>query len=266
MSLFLSEIRRYPIKSCRGESLLSASLDDLGIEGDRRWMLVDANGDFLSIREVPRMTLIQAKILHGQLLLRWPGQGFHSPEFSTQAITVQVWKDQVQAWEDISGLSQKISEFLDTPCRLVFMPLDSKRKVEAENLLNTHHTALSDGYPLMLLSEASLSDLNTRLENPVTMERFRPNLVVSGAQAFEEDRWKRIRIGEIEFEVVKPCPRCSIPTVDPETGEMGIEPMKTLASYRSQDHKVLFGQNMVHYGVGTVKVGYGIEVLEWHFE
>ena len=158
--------------------------------------------------------------------------------------------------------SNWFSSFLNTPARLVYFPDDEQRQVDLDYAQAGDVTAFSDGFPYLLISQASLDDLNSRLQAPVEMNRFRTNLVVTGNKAFAEDQWKRMRIGNIEFELVKPCSRCTIPSIDPLTAAKTAEPVKTLASYRLRENKIFFGQNLIARGSGLLELGMPVEILE----
>lgn len=264
--LQLSELWRFPVKSMRGARAQQFMLDARGLQGDRAWMLVDSEGHFLTQRQLPRMTLIKAETLDAGVRLQIPGQAplsvRHAPERPAQGnIPVQVWRDQCLADCVEPEVDQALSDFLGQSCRLVRLPKSSVRSVDPNYAQPEDQVGFADGFPLLLISQASLDDLNQRLESPISMERFRPNLVVSGCEPFAEDQWRRIRIGGIEFRVVKPCSRCSIPGVDPDTGERSKEPTRTLATYRQRDHQVYFGQNLLHDSTGQLEVGMPVEVL-----
>ena len=178
---------------------------------------------------------------------------------------VQIWNSTVKAEFYPQEIHKWFTGAIGSECRLVSMPETTKRIVNPEYAVRKLQDTVSfaDGYPFLLIGEGSLADLNTRLESPVPMNRFRPNLVVAGSAAFEEDTWKRIRIGATEFHVVKPCARCVITTVDQEKGEKGKEPLKTLSEYRNQNGNVLFGQNLIaETAGGTVRVGDDVKILE----
>jgi uncharacterized protein YcbX len=176
---------------------------------------------------------------------------------------VEVWGDECKAIPASPAAHEWMSQYLGMDCRVVYMPEDSIRLVNPKYAIApTDHVSFADGFPFLLISQASLDDLNQRLETPLPMNRFRPNFVVSGCTSFAEDTWKRIRIGTMEFHLVKPCARCIVTTVDQQTADRGQEPLRTLAQYRMQDGKILFGQNLVAVGVGQVSVGDAVEVLE----
>lgn len=161
--------------------------------------------------------------------------------------------DEAAAW---------LSRFLEMECRLVFFPEDEIRQVDPTYARSGDRTAFSDGFPVLLISQASLDDLNRRLKTPVAMRRFRPNLVVSGCEPFAEDGWKQIRVGEVTFRVVKPCSRCVIPNIDPDTAEKSAEPTRTLSGFRRRENKIFFGQNLIADGMGKLELGMPVEVLE----
>ncbi len=261
--LKLSALYRYPVKSLRGETFDAIAVTPRGLAHDREWMLVDANGKFLTQRQQPRMSLIDTYVAdRGGLRLRAPGM----PELaldgdSVARIEVTVWNDRVTAATVDAAADAWFSEFLGVRCRLVHFPSDSRRAVDPGYASADDEVGFADGFPFLLISQASLDELNTRLGEPVPMRRFRPNLVIDGCDPFAEDGWRRIRIGDVGFRVVKPCSRCIIPTIDPATGERHAEPLRTLMSYRKRDNKVYFGQNLIHDGVGQLAVGMPVEVL-----
>jgi hypothetical protein len=173
-----------------------------------------------------------------------------------------VWDDAVDAISAGDEAQKWFSAYLDIPSRLVFMPENSIRRVEPDYDIHNDIVSFADGFPLLLISQHSLDDLNNRLVTPVPMNRFRPNVVVKGSGAFAEDRWKKIRIGTMLFYVVKPCSRCITTTVDQETGIQGKEPLATLSRYRKVDGNVLFGQNLIPESIGTINVGDCVEIVE----
>lgn len=259
----LSGLFRYPVKSLYGETFERLDIGPRGPLYDRHWMVVDAGGKFLTQRQLPRMTLIRTRLdATNDLYLAAPGM----PELavgppSSQPVLVRVWGDEVTAVAASAPINAWLSEFLETDCRLVSLPDASRRPVDPHYASADDQVGFADGFPLLLISQGSLDELNSRLTSPVPMRRFRPNLVVSGCAAFAEDDWRRIRIGDILFEVVKPCSRCVIPTIDTETAERGREPLQTLMSYRKRDNKIYFGQNLIHRGQGALQIGMTVEVL-----
>ena len=259
VNLAISALYLHPIKSCAGIAVREALLIETGLEFDRAWMVVDAQGRFLTQRELPRMALIVPTLKHTELVLRAPGMlALHLALDAVEAPTrVTVWKDEVAAYDMGDLAAQWFSDFLGQPCRLARFDPEQKRlsnkqwtgDIDAEN-------AFSDGYPVLVTSDASLADLNERLAKrgaaPVAMNRFRPNLVLSGLDAYGEDHLDEIRFdtpeGELVLKLVKPCSRCTIPSVDPATGEQGHEPSDTLATYRADarlDGAITFAMNAV---------------------
>ncbi len=265
MTIRLSQLYIYPVKSMAGIPLEASELDDMGLKYDRRWMLVDSQGRFMTQRTHPQMVLIRPTILDGRLLLTGSkGESVEVPgiEHAEERMSVQVWKDQVKAHRLSSAIDAWLSREIGDPCHLVFIADDEIRQCDPAYAKEGDRTGFSDGFPLLLISEASLDLLNEKLDAPVDMIRFRPNLVVAGCHAHAEDNWREISIGDIRFRIVKPCSRCPIPTVNPETGRKeGPEPLKTLMSYRRRDNKVWFGQNMVHEGKGLLQTSQQVEIL-----
>jgi len=262
----LTQINVYPVKSLGGLSVTKADVEPRGLRHDRRWMLVDRKGRFLTQRALPRMALVSACLTAGGLTLAAPGMEPLTVPFEPQAParrqSVQVWATVCEAAPVGEQTDGWFAEFLGVPCRLVFMPDDTRRPVNPNHAAGEGIVSFADGYPLLLLGEASLDDLNARLASPLPMNRFRPNLVVSGVPAYAEDEWTRVRIGSALFHGVKSCDRCGLITVDQETGEAaGPEPLRTLAAYRTKDQKVLFGRLLIPEGAGAVHVGDAVEVL-----
>lgn len=261
----LSGIWVYPIKSAGGIPVRAWEADERGLKHDRRWMLVDGSGRFLSQRTIPRMALIKPRITSDALVVEAPGASLLElplePE-GGERVLASVWRDTVEVLPAGRDADRWFGGFLGFPCRLVHLPEDSVRRVDPDYGRPGDRVSLADGYPFLLISEGSLAGLNGRLENPVPMDRFRPNLVVRGCGPFAEDGWRRIRIGSMGFRVVKPCSRCTVPTVDQSTAEAGKEPLRTLARFRKVGGKVLFGQNLIHDAPGRLSVGDRLEVLE----
>lgn len=262
----LAAIHCYPVKSCRGVALSRAELDSLGVRHDRAWMVVDEDGRFVTQREAPRLALVGTAFEGGALRLgapslpplRLPLDGRPGP-----LREVRVWRHAEPAVDQGDEAADWFGAHLGQPVRLVRLAPDHRRRVNPERFPGEAYTAFSDGYPLLLLSTASLAELNRRLETPLGMERFRPNLVVEGCAPHAEDAWRRVRIGAVELALVKDCPRCVVTTVDPATGRRaGSDPLRTLARYRRRKDEVLFGRNAVHLAPGTLRVGDAVEVLE----
>lgn len=262
------ELHTYPIKSCGGLSHSAIEFDDRGPLWDRRWMLVEPDGMFVTQRELPRLALIQPAFEGDQMRLTAPDMSklcipLQPP--SAPSRTVQVWQSICQAWDEGGKAAEWFSDFLKVAVRLVRIADDFQRVIDTEHSrLSTRervHTAFADGYPVLIASEESLAELNRRLSErgaaPVPMNRFRPNIVVAGSAAFAEDHWRTVQIGSLTLDVVKLCIRCAIPTVDQQTGEIPDvkEPTATLNTFRKQEGKVMFAQNAIHRESGIVRIG-----------
>ncbi len=263
--LVLSALYRYPVKSLRGQSCERLALGPRGPLHDREWMLVDAEGRFLTQRQMPRMALVDTELTDDALVLRAPGM----PELRVrreaggERLPVQIWNDRCEAEAVGAEADAWLGEFLETECRLVHFPDDAVRQVDPSYARPGEQVGFADGFPLLLISQGSLDLLNRKLPEPVPMRRFRPNLVVRGCEPHAEDRWRRIRIGDIELRVVKPCSRCPIPGIDPDTGERRGRVLETLMTYRrGEDNKIYFGQNVLHDAEGELAVGMPVEILE----
>ena len=262
----LSQITIYPIKSTAGIHLNHSLVEEKGLVFDRRFVLVDLKGKFITARTQPKLALVHSAISEQGFHVRAPnmqGLEINKNEFGHLYLEVEIWGTKVQGQWCHKNYDTWFSDYLDQPCRLLFFGEQSERLVKG------HETQVSfaDGYPLLLISEASLNDLNARADEAVTMTQFRPNLVVKGCAAFAEDRWKTIRIGEVKFAVVKPCSRCIFTTIDPITGEKSAlnEPLNTLQKYRKgADGQVYFGQNLVALNSGKISVFDTVQVLEYH--
>jgi uncharacterized protein YcbX len=261
---FLSGLYVYPIKSMGGIPLETSEVDERGLRRDRRWMLVDEENVFISQRELPRMALIGAEIGLDALIVVAPGMpSLHVPFdlLDGKLIRARIWDDVVQALPVGDDADRWFGEFLGVRCRLVHLPDGSVRPVDPHYGRAGDQVGLADGFPFLLISEASLADLNSRLEEPLPMNRFRPSLVVGGCEPFAEDGWSQVRIGQLTFRVVTPCARCAITTVDQKTAATGKEPLRTLARYRKVESEVFFGQNLAHEATGTLRTGDPVEIL-----
>jgi len=255
----LSEIYIYPVKGCRAIPLQRAEVTRRGLAGDRRYLVVDKLNAYLTQREFPRLALIRPDLRADGLNLGAPGMPpLHtsSPD-SGRSFDVQIWDDRVSAVGVSEEADAWLSEFLGTSCRLVYMPETSVRPVEAEYSKAGDHVSFADAYPLLLLSEEAVRELNRRKESPVPMNRFRPNLVMRGTTPFEEDRWPGLTVGSVRFRSPKPCARCVVVTVDQDTGikEPRSDTLRALAAFRTVGQKVIFGQNLIPEHEGWVAVG-----------
>jgi uncharacterized protein YcbX len=261
----VSALHVYPIKSCRGLDLKAVRFDALGPLYDRRFMLVDDNGAFLTQRVLPRMALIEARLGPTSLQVsapQMPALKVAMTQRDAKRIEVAVWDHRGEAEDAGGNAAEWFSQFLERSCRLVRFPEDAVRAVDESYAKAPARVGFADAFPVLLLSEASLEDLNSRMKQKLPMNRFRPNVVVRGCEPYAEDGWKRLRIGDLVLHVVKPCTRCTIPSVDQLTGRRSEDPNVTLATYRQRDNAVLFGQNCVHEGPGSLRIGDEVEVLD----
>lgn len=264
--MHLAEIHVYPVKSARGIALERSDVLAGGLRHDRRFMFVDAHGKFITQREHPRLALVTTAIDGDALLLGAEASAVRVPLHPERGTHrhVKVWHDAVDAIEVAAEASAMVSSFLGAHCTLVFMQDHVVRPVDPRYALASDRVGFADGFPVLLASRASLAELNGRLEQPVPMNRFRPNLVVEGGAAFDEDRHERAVVGALTFRMPKRCARCTITTVDQVTAEVGAEPLRTLARYRREGNNVYFAQNLVPDAEGLVAVGdvvsYGDEV------
>jgi uncharacterized protein YcbX len=266
--LRVSQLFIYPIKSLGGVEVVSARVTDRGLAHDRRWMLVDSNNRFLSQRELAEMALLKVNITADGLLVSYHKTGakllipFEPQTIQTGEFTI--WDDTCTGVYVGAFADEWFSEMLNIDCRLVYMPDEWERLVdpEAKYVQDKKLTSFSDAYPFLMIGQSSLDDLNQRLEHPIPMDRFRTNIVFTGAEAYAEDTMAQFTIGGIEFAGSKLCARCNIPTIDQQTGIAAKEPTRTLAQYRRNNNKVYFGQNLVHTGEGIISVGDKIEVTQ----
>ena len=323
MSISISELNIYPVKSCRGFRVHSAIVTKRGFTYDRAWMVVDERNQFITQRTHPAMALIEPEVLdratemplldqstcssasaeakaepvsaeakaepvsaeakampvsaaqptvmqhpYEQVMLKFSAPNMPSlatyPDPRGQSSLVTVWDDTCQAIDEGDEVAAWLSTYLKISCRLVRMADDWVRRVDPQYGGEQDQVGFADGYPFLLISAGSLDDLNGRLEQALPMNRFRPNIVVSGCPAFAEDTWRLAKMGACEFRVVKPCDRCVITTTDQETGRRGQEPLKTLARYRNSANKVLFGQNLIPETAGLMRVGDPVHVLSYN--
>ncbi|MEP0073629.1 MAG: MOSC domain-containing protein [Marinomonas sp.] len=268
MTYSLSQLIIYPIKSIHGIALQASQVNEVGLLGDRRYMLVTPDGDFITGREHPTLTLIKAKQLDDN---SW---GLSHPSTDTELTLNQanlsddhkgvvIWEEYLQGQVTKSEVNAWFSSIIDKPVELVFFGDKSERFTSRKP---DAPVAFADGYPFLLTTQASLDDLNASCPEHIQMAQFRPNLVVQGNTPFEEDSWKRIKIGEVEFENVKPCERCIFTTLNPDTAEKlkKGEPLKTLGKFRLQTGKgINFGINLVALNIGTIHLNDKVEILEY---
>jgi uncharacterized protein YcbX len=249
----------YPIKSCSGSFIERAVIGSRGFVHDREFMIVDREGLFLTQREIPKLSLVKPEIKDGQVHLSAPGMPALEMEINTSGkadLEVTVWHDSCRAIDQGDKVANWLSDFISRTCRLVRLKDDFVRPVEKNYAKRvSDQVGFADGFPFLLIGQSSLDDLNRRLPTPLPMNRFRPNIVISGSSAFAEDEWKKIKIADVEFDLVKPCTRCVITCVNQSTSEVSKEPLKTLATFRQFGGKIHFGQNLVHANCGNLSVG-----------
>lgn len=261
----LTGINRYPVKSCRGHALDAATVEPWGLAGDRRWMLVDDDGVAVTARKYPRMVLITPHQHDDGLLVEAAGAAILAVPFpqDRQPVDVRVWASTVAAVPADDEAHAWFSAVVGTSVRLVYLGDPTRRHTDPLHGLETDVVSLADGYPLLLANEESLAALNELCPEHLVMTRFRPNVVVADVPAWDEDGWRRVRVGDATFRVVKACGRCVLTTVDPDTGVKGPEPLRTLARHRRWDGKTWFGVNLVPDTPGAVlRVGDPVEVLD----
>jgi uncharacterized protein YcbX len=252
-SLEVSGLYVYPVKACRGLAVSHARVTDRGLEHDRRWMVVDAQGSFVSQRERSELALVNVAFAEAGYLLDAPGKrqlSLPTTLASGERVAASVWGSNV--WGHAHAEAGRwFSELLAEECRVLYMPEASRRPVSNQSAL----VSFADGYPLLLISEASLEELNRRSSEPMSMARFRPNLVVSGGPPHFEDSLEHFVVGSVRFAAPKLCDRCVVTTIDPETGLAGREPLRTLSTYRRWDGKVWFGTNLIAENEGVLELG-----------
>ncbi|MGW2404920.1 MULTISPECIES: MOSC domain-containing protein [unclassified Streptomyces] len=269
----LQSIHLYPVKSIAGSGPGEAVVEPWGLAGDRRWLLVDAERRQITQRQQPTLALAHAEELPGGgLRLTAPGKEpltVEVPEY-TGTLPVEVWRDVVEAVPAGTAAAEWFSAYLGVECRLMYLDLPEKRRpVDPEYSAPGDTVSFADGFPLLLTTTSSLDALNSLIaqgdhadEGPLPMNRFRPNVVVDGTAPWAEDDWRRVRIGEVVFQIVKPCSRCVVTTTDQLTAERGKEPLRTLARHRRFGDRLVFGQNLIPRGVGTIRVGDPFEILD----
>lgn len=259
----LSEIYIYPVKSLAGINVLNWPVTEKGLLHDRKWMLIDSNNHFLSQRRLPKMALIKTEIANEELILSSKTSGCISiplyPEDGDQ-INTTIWHDQCLAKTTSKIADQWLSDFLNIECKLVYQPDETVRPVDPDYSIASDKVNFSDGFPFLIVSQASLDALNQVLHSQISIHRFRPNLVISNCDSYAEDGWREISINSIKFRLPKPCSRCSVPTIDLETAQTNKEPLATLNRLRKWNKQVFFGQNALHNNTGVLSVDNLVEI------
>ncbi|MFK8011773.1 MAG: MOSC domain-containing protein [Marinicellaceae bacterium] len=244
----ISELYIYPVKSLAGISLNSSKLSPTGLSNDRRWLIVDENGQFMSQREFAKMATIKTAFKDDKLVLSHLESSITVPKSQPKnKVKVTVWKDTLQASHICPNVDQWLSSILKKPCQLVYMENNDHRQIDPDYAQDKQHVSFADAFPLLVISQASLDDLNSRLESKINMNRFRPNMVVTGTSAFAEDNWQDLTINKVKMKAVKMCSRCIMPSINQETGRQDqVKMLATLNQYRKIDKKIKFGQNLMY--------------------
>lgn len=281
MAIRVTGLYRYPVKSCRGERLETAAVEPWGLAGDRRWMLVDDDGRVVTARDYPSLVLVTSSADDSNNVLRLqapdlPGLATPVPGADgvpAELVPVTVGASSLVAAQAGDEAAEWFTKIIGTPARLVYLDDPTRRAPNPEFSRDTDRVSFADGYPLLLTTEQSLAQLNDWIfegphaaEGPLPMTRFRPNVIVAGAEAWAEDRWRGIRIGDVRFRVAKASDRCLFTTIDPDTAVKGKEPLVTLARHRRWDGKIWFGVNLIPDipepgGASTLSVEGAVEVL-----
>ena len=262
--LIVSSLSIYPVKSARGVSLKSMRLNSMGPECDRRWMVIDNSGAFVTQRKVPKMSQINIELIKSGIRLSADGFSscFVTRQDKERVLTSSVWGAEVEGHDCGDDVALWLSDFLSKDCRLIYMPDNFKREVDNNFARNQELLAFADGFPLLICSQASLDDFNNKLGYKISMNRFRPNIVISGNQAYAEDHWHTIAINGIEFSLVKPCSRCIIPSINPQTGVKEMAVNDALQAHRRRGQDTFFGQNALYNKLGTIQIGDEVKIVK----
>lgn len=267
--LQISELFIYPIKSLGGISVQNAVVTSRGLQHDRRLMLVNEHGHFITQREFPQMALLKATVAIDGITVNHHSNGSIVIPFNDDRKPLHqftVWDDTCMGQYVSEEFDQWFSETLNIKCRLIYMPDDSEREVDQRYAKPGMITSFADAYPFLLIGQSSLDDLNKRMAQPLPMDRFRPNIVFTGGKAYSEDLMNQINIAGITFYGAKLCARCVLTTIDQQTAVKAKEPLKTLASYRMKNNKIMFGQNLIHENTGVITVGDELKILSTHHD
>lgn len=253
----VSQLFIYPIKSLGGINLLKSAVETRGLQYDRRWMLCNNKNEFITQRECKELIFFKVNFTTSGFEITYQNKSKFKIPFSISGKTqlVSIWEDNCHAIE-YEQASVWFSKTLNIECKLFYMPNYSERKIDTNDAANKFINSFSDAYPILLLSEESLENLNQKLKNKISINQFRPNIVIKGGKAFEEDNFGEFMIGKNLFKAAKPCARCVVTTINQQSGKTSAEPLKTLAKFRQFDNKILFGQNvLVLKGESTIEVG-----------
>ena len=261
--LKISRLFVYPLKSARGIALDSMTLNERGPEYDRQWMVVKESGKFQTQRQLPEMCLIETGLNNGQLELNAPGMPLLTVNSGPgEVIEVEVWGDRVSARDCGDEAATWLSHYLGRNLRLVEMPAEARRLVDTDFAKDSETVGFADGFPILLVSEASLQDFNRHLDAPIDMDRFRPNIVLEGCEPFAEDSWHELEAGGLRLSIVKPCSRCIIPSIDQRSATKQMQVNEALLAHRRRDGKTFFGQNVLHRNPGELKIGDAVSVVQ----
>lgn len=259
----LSAIYVYPVKSLAGIKVSNWVINKKGLLHDRKWMLIDSSNQFLSQRHLPKMVLIKTQLTEDQLILSTESSGSIAlPLYPEDGDTIDttIWHDQCAAKSTNPIVDQWLSDFLGIECKLVYQDDNVIRPVDPHYASTTDQVSFADGFPFLILSEASLKSLNQSMNLQLPIERFRPNLVISQCESYAEDSWREISINNINFRLPKPCSRCSVPAIDTQTAQINKEPLTTLNRLRKWNNRVYFGQNALHDNTGPLSIGNYVEI------
>ncbi len=262
----LTGVRIYPVKSLAGIRLEQANVQPQGLQDDRLFMLVDENGLLITQRKYPQLALLKTQMIDQGIRIDTSNFSpliIAEKDFLNETALVKIWQDECVGIVASEQVNQWFSQYLDSSVRLIKYNQKAPRAIDPNYSSPNDIVSFADGFPLLVISDASLQDLNSKLETPVTMTNFRPNIIVDGCEAFAEDDWKQIRIGEVVFDAVKRCSRCVFTTVNPETGVKSNngQPLKTLSQYRKADGGVLFGMNLIPRSKGIIRVNDKLEII-----
>ncbi|WP_046243346.1 MOSC domain-containing protein [Hymenobacter terrenus] len=269
VSLTLTGLYVYPVKSLGGYAVSEAEVTARGLRHDRRWLIVDERNRFMTQRQQPELALLLVAPAYNGFLITHRQRPDLLPLFvpfeatPERTLFVTIWDDMAWAWRGTAEADEWLAEALGRPCRLVYMSDMVRRDVEPDLNPEGQLVSFADGYPFLLIGEPALADLNTRLAQPVPMNRFRPNLVFDGGVPYDDDNWENFQIGAVPFRAVRGCGRCVLTTIDQQTATKSPlgDPLRTLATYRKVENSIMFGQNVTGGGTGRLRVGDALTVL-----
>jgi uncharacterized protein YcbX len=262
----ISDIIHYPVKSFAGNHLSTCEVHERGLKDDRRYMLVDNDGTFVSQRKYPLLSQIEVGITESNIILRDRRTNEsinHQLEFELKKTDVKIWRSNTTSHQFLyKELDEWISDRMGTSLRFVYMDESDHRSMNPEYAKENEIVSFADGYPILICNAASLAILNSKLDSPITMSHFRPNIVLDHHTAWEEDNWKRLKIGEVILRIPKPCARCTVINIDPNTGEKNKNVLLTLSKARLSEEKILFGINAIIEKTGIIGLDDKVEIVE----